>query len=116
MTAKTPKSRPSVTPTSGAKLFSKLAAALYANADTHIERVKLFGLDCLRFEGKVFATLHNGNLVMKLSPKRVASLIDSGIVGTYESRGRLMKEWVGGDCGGYQKYCCACRGVTWFCR
>lgn len=93
MTAKTPKSKSTVTPTSGEKLFAKLAI-FYAAADTHVERVKLFGFDCLRVDGKVFAKLHNGNLVMKLSPKRVASLIDSGLVGTYESRGRLMKEWV----------------------
>lgn len=66
----------------------------YAAADTHVERVELFGFDCLRVDGKAFAKLHNGNLVMKLSLKRVASLIDSGLVGTYESRGRLMKEWV----------------------
>ncbi|MDE1900987.1 MAG: hypothetical protein KGI37_04995 [Alphaproteobacteria bacterium] len=90
MIARKPKS--SVPASSGEKLFAKLAA-FYGATDTHVERVKLFGFDCLRVDGKVFAKLHNGHLVMKLPASRIAALIDFGCLGSYECRGRLMKEW-----------------------
>jgi hypothetical protein len=53
----------------------------------------LFGFDCLRINGKVFAKVHNGHLVMKLPASRITALVDSGQVSSYELRGRLMKEW-----------------------
>lgn len=86
------KPKTSVPSSSGEKLFAKLAA-FYAATDRHVERVMLFGFNCLRTDGKVFAKLDNGNLVMKLPAKRVATLIGSGRLGSYESHGRLMKEW-----------------------
>ena len=49
-------------------------SGFYAARCAYVERVKLFGFDCLRFDSKVFAKLHKGNFVMKLPPKRVASL------------------------------------------
>jgi hypothetical protein len=53
----------------------------------------IFGYDCLRINGKVFAKLHNGHLVMKLPASRITTLVNSGQVSSYGLRGRLMKEW-----------------------
>jgi hypothetical protein len=78
----------------GEELFAQLEL-FYATPQTEypVERAKLFGFDCLRINGKVFAKLHNGHLVMKLPASRIAALIDSGQVNTYEHRGRMLKEW-----------------------
>ncbi len=78
----------------GEELFTQLAS-FYATPKTEypVERAMLFGFDCLRINGKVFAKLHNGHLVMKLPTNRIAALVDSGQVSCYELRGRLMKEW-----------------------
>lgn len=76
----------------GEKLFTTLAS-FYAATHTHVDRAMMFGFDCLRVKGKVFAKLHNGNLVMKLPADRITALVDSDQVRSYEHRGRLMKEW-----------------------
>ncbi|NOT86226.1 MAG: hypothetical protein HOP02_15930 [Methylococcaceae bacterium] len=78
----------------GERLFMQLAA-FYTTPQTEypVERAKLFGFDCLRINGKVFAKLHNRHLVMKLPVNRIMALIDSGAVSAYEHRGRVLKEW-----------------------
>jgi hypothetical protein len=76
----------------GEKLFAKLAS-FYAEPPYHFEREMIFGFDCLRSKGKVFAKLHDGHLVMKLPANRIKSLVDSGEVSSYELRGRITKEW-----------------------
>lgn len=76
----------------GEKLFAKLVV-FYATTNTHVEQVKLFGFDCLRVDGKVFAKLHSGDLVIKLPVERIDALMDSGHIASYECRGRLMKQW-----------------------
>jgi len=78
----------------GEELFAQLAS-FYATPQTEypVERAKLFGFDCLRINGKVFAKLHNSHLVMKLPANRIAALVDSGQVNAYEHRGRTLKEW-----------------------
>lgn len=83
-----------VTLSHGEKLFAKLVS-FYATPHTEypVERAMLFGFDCLRINGKVFAKLHNGHLVMKLPANRITALADSGQVSSYGLRGRLMKEW-----------------------
>lgn len=81
-----------VTLSHGEKLFAKLAS-FYAKPPYHLEREMIFGFDCLRIKGKVFAKLHNGNLVMKLPANRIKALVDSGEVSSYELRGRSTKEW-----------------------
>ncbi len=76
----------------GEKLFAKLAS-VYSKPPYHIEREMIFGFDCLRTKGKVFAKLHNGKLVMKLPASRIKALVDSGDVSCYKLRGRPLKEW-----------------------
>lgn len=78
----------------GEKLFAQIAS-FYATPQTEypVERAKLFGFDCFRINGKVFAKLHSGQLVMKLPANRIAALVDSSQVKAYEHRGRVLKEW-----------------------
>lgn len=78
----------------GEKLFAKLVS-FYATPRTEypVERAMLFGFDCLRINGKVFAKLHNGHLVMKLPAHRITALLESGQASSYGRAGRLMKEW-----------------------
>lgn len=95
MISKSSKTQKDAIPLSfGEKLFTKLVS-FYATPQTEypVERAMLFGFDCLRINGKVFAKLHNGHLVMKLPADRITALVDSGQVSSYELRGRLMKEW-----------------------
>ena len=48
----------------------------------------------LRVGGKVFATLIEGELVLKLPRERVDGLIDSGVAERFDpGHGRPMKEW-----------------------
>lgn len=78
---------------SGEKLFTKVAA-FYAATYAHVERVTLFGFDCLRTGGKVFIKVHNGDVILKLPAARIAALIGAGKVRPYErGRGLGMKEW-----------------------
>ncbi len=83
-----------VTLSHGEKLFTKLVS-FYATSHTPypVERAMIFGFDCLRINGKVFAKLHNGHLVMKLPATRIKALVDSGQASSYELRGRLTKKW-----------------------
>lgn len=83
-----------VTLSHGEELFIQLAS-FYATPQTEypVERAKLFGFDCLRVNGKVFAKLHNGHLVMKLPASRITALAESDQVSSYGLRGRVMKEW-----------------------
>ncbi len=55
-----------------------------------------FGAAGLKINGKIFAMLVRGRLVVKLPKPRVDTLIGSGEGEPYDPRsdGRLMKEWV----------------------
>lgn len=93
MITKAGKIRKGAVPSStGEKLFAKLAE-YYGASNPHVERAMLFGFDCLRVDGKVFAKLHNDQLVMKLPAKRITALVDSGLAGSYKLRGHSTKEW-----------------------
>lgn len=74
--------------------------AFQAIAETHlkdrqISQAKMFGSPGLRVDGKVFATLYKGKLVLKMPTHRVAELVKSG-QGEYfdPGHGRVSKEWV----------------------
>jgi hypothetical protein len=57
-----------------------------------------FGSSALRVNGRIFAMVSHGLLVLKLPSGRVAQLIASGAGGTYDAgKGRPMKEWVSLD-------------------
>jgi hypothetical protein len=50
----------------------------------------------LKVDGKIFAMLVRGNLVVKLPRERVSELVDTGLGRQFDPRGdgRLMREWV----------------------
>jgi hypothetical protein len=76
-------------------LFWTLAAELEAE-DTRVAEGTIMNGRCLRV-GKEFLALvdHKGSgLVVKLSAKRVAELIESGAGRPFAPAGRVFKEWV----------------------
>jgi TfoX/Sxy family transcriptional regulator of competence genes len=74
-------------------LFTPIVAALQNNAGVSLAR--MFGSDGLKVNGKVFAMLVRGNLVVKLPKERVDALINAKLGEYFDpGHGRLMKEWV----------------------
>ena len=54
-----------------------------------------FGASAVKVDGKIFAMLSNGDLVLKLPRQRVHELVASGTGRPFDAgRGRVMKEWV----------------------
>lgn len=57
-----------------------------------------FGASALKVDGKIFAMLRGGSLVVKLPRRRVDELLASGTGTRFESgHGRVMNEWVSVD-------------------
>lgn len=74
-------------------LFERIAASHTAEAG--VTRAKNFGSEGLRTGGKVFASLHKGQLLIKLPAARVEALVSSGKAARFDpGMGRQMKEWV----------------------
>lgn len=60
-----------------------------------ISRAKMFGYPSLRVQGKMFACLAPGGLVVKLPRQRVDALVAAGDGRPFDpGMGRTMKEWV----------------------
>ena len=62
-------------------------------ADPAVRAGKLFGHPCLKIGGKVFACEHEGELLIKLPPERIAELKAEG-ARDFEPMGRKMGGWV----------------------
>jgi hypothetical protein len=74
----------------------RLAAIARAFAADHARGgAKKFGANALKLEGKIFAMLVRGRLVVKLAKERVDELVATH-AGEYfdPGHGRLMKQWV----------------------
>ncbi|MBG0817882.1 TfoX/Sxy family protein [Planomonospora sp. ID82291] len=57
-----------------------------------------FGSAALRVDGKIFAMLAGGRLVVKLPRRRVDELVDAGCGVRFDGgKGRPMKEWLSLD-------------------
>jgi hypothetical protein len=61
---------------------------------------RAFGATSLKTDGKIFAMLVHGRLVVKLPAARVSALVDDGVGERFDpGHGRIQKEWlsVSGD-------------------
>jgi len=54
-----------------------------------------FGSNALKVDGKIFAALSSGRLLLKLPTKRVEALVEAGFGDRFSTGpGRIKKEWV----------------------
>lgn len=73
--------------------FTALAGRC-AEGDVSVERLRLFGFDCLRVAGKVFAKLDRDAIVLRLPVERIEALLSRGSIAPYaSSRGRAWTDW-----------------------
>ena len=62
---------------------------------THYGSARSFGAGALKTNGKIFAMLVGGALVLKLPKKRVDALVDAGKGTRFDAnKGTPMKEWI----------------------
>ena len=74
--------------------FAPIVAAF--SGDRHVKCGRMFSSNSvLNVNGKIFAMLTKGNLVVKLPKARVEHLVSIGVGTRFDpGHGRLMKEWV----------------------
>lgn len=79
-------------------LFEDVVARFVADADVmppSASRGRTFGASALKVNGKIFAMLVNGELVVKLPKQRVDELVSSKRGRPFDpGHGRVMKEWI----------------------
>jgi len=84
----------------GEERFAALVDAMVAHAGTTYGSAgsgpqRAFGSTSLKTNGKIFAMLVNGRLVVKLDSRRVDELVASGDGERFDpGHRRLMKEWL----------------------
>jgi hypothetical protein len=54
----------------------------------------VFGFAALKIHGKVFATVADGRLVVKLAPERIAELMTHGQGQAFVGYGKVMRGWI----------------------
>jgi hypothetical protein len=72
--------------------FARLAHTL--GGTPGVTRAKVFGFAALKSHGKVFATVADGRLVVKLAPERIAELMAHGQGQTFVGYGKVMRGWI----------------------
>jgi hypothetical protein len=72
------------------------AVAKAFSSDRRVTSGRMMASLGLKVDGKIFAMLVRGALVVKLPRERVSELVDAGLGRQFDPRGdgRLMKEWV----------------------
>lgn len=74
--------------------FDAVARDLATSA-ADVERARMFGSEALKTNGRVFAMVVKGSLVVKLPAARVARLLERGTAAPFDpGHGRVMREWV----------------------
>jgi TfoX/Sxy family transcriptional regulator of competence genes len=64
-------------------------------ADPSVKTSRMFGTDCLKVGGKVFAMEFKGQLVVKLNKDRASALVAGGQANVFDpGHGRPMKQWI----------------------
>ena len=77
----------------------------YGSADANAGPQRAFGATSLKTNGKIFAMLVNGRLVVKLDRRRVDELVASGAGTRFDpGHGRPMKEWLDLDSDSGEKW------------
>ncbi|HEY4025141.1 MAG TPA: TfoX/Sxy family protein [Candidatus Dormibacteraeota bacterium] len=75
--------------------YAAVAEALLRHSEVTRSERRGFGSSGLWTNGKIFAFLSKGRLVVKLPRQRVDALVASGEGGRFDpGHGRLMKEWL----------------------
>ena len=75
------------------ELFRTLAE--HHGVDLHAPRGRGFGSNALKVEGRIFASLSHGRLLIKLPAERVKALVEAKLGAPFSTGpGRVKKEWV----------------------
>ncbi len=84
-----------MTTTDAARSFESIKEALSGRDGVTVGAGRGFGSGALKVDGRIFAMLSQGRLVLRLPAPRVAELIGNGSGGVFDAgKGRPMKEWV----------------------
>jgi len=87
-----PEQSPPEVPTTVSDAFDRLEYALTGTPG--VTRAKVFGYAALKLHGKVFAATSDGQLIVKLSPERIAELIARGQGQPFVGYGKVMRGWI----------------------